>query len=112
MASPNRTPEDDLRRDIIIELTNAYYETYKNERPNDTYEQLGAFCRDLAENDVEELLAANCKAQATALLEKGPEDMTQAIHDKDKFPRLHWRARGFNNANKQWRSIIKEQGGK
>lgn len=47
---------EELRRDIVIELSNAYYETYRYERPNDSTEQLAAFCRDLAENEVDSLI--------------------------------------------------------
>lgn len=53
---PPTTEAEGLKRDIISELTNAYYETYRYERPNDTSEQLIAFCRDLASNEVDELL--------------------------------------------------------
>lgn len=73
----------ELKRDIIIELTNAYYESYRYDRPNDTYEQLGAFCRDLATNDVEELLAAEVQAARLSeleMLKKVPiQDMSKAV---------------------------------
>lgn len=57
-AQPNE-PVDELeldKRDIIAELTNAYYETYRYERPNDSTEQLTAFCRDIATNEVDNLI--------------------------------------------------------
>ena len=44
------------RRDIVAELTNAYCETYRYERPNDSVAELTAFCRDLAENEVDKML--------------------------------------------------------
>jgi hypothetical protein len=46
-----------LIRDIIAKLTNAYYGSYRYDRPNDSTEQISAFCRDLASNDVDELIA-------------------------------------------------------
>lgn len=63
----------ELKRDIVIELTNANFEAYRYDRPNDSVEQLTAFCRDIAENEVDELLELNRQQALTALLEAMPE---------------------------------------
>ncbi len=70
-----------LKNEIINELSNAYYESYRYDRPNDTYEQLGAFCRDLASNDVEEL----CKQQIRAVLLRLMEVERETSWDDTEF---------------------------
>jgi L-arabinose isomerase len=70
---------EELRRDIVSELTNAYYETYRYERPNDSTEQLIAFCRDLAENEVDELITAQTKAVLDEV-ERGLEEHKESIY--------------------------------
>ena len=57
---------DELKRDIIVELANAYFESYRSNRPNDSVEQLSAFVRDLATNDVDELLTAQDRNSSIA----------------------------------------------
>lgn len=75
--TPN-TEYDQQRREVINELTNAYFETYRYDRPNDTVEQLGAFCRDIATNEVDELIAAaEHRGLARALELVGPDEPLQ-----------------------------------
>lgn len=59
---------EELKHDIIADVSNSYYETLKNEPEyiNMTFEQLGAVCRDLATVDVNTLIAT----QNTALLKE------------------------------------------
>lgn len=63
--------KEKLERELIIELSNHYYEEYRYDRPNDSTEQLAAFARDIATNEVEELLEA---ARAEVLTELLKED--------------------------------------
>lgn len=61
-----------LWRDIVVELTNHYHETYRYDQPNDTVEQLVAFCRDIAENEVDELLTAHTNSLLAEIEEELP----------------------------------------
>jgi hypothetical protein len=127
-SQPMNTPLRDAKREIIIELSNAYFETYRYDRPNDSVEQLQvqALCRDLAENDIDELLAAHKEDIASKMPEKvEPSDKDFSLdggikptYDKDgelvdmgRPPMKHKMTRpyndGWNAYHDTFKSILK-----
>ena len=82
LGSETQLTLQEKKRELIIELSNHYYEEYRYDRPNDSTEQLAAFARDIATNEVDELLEA-CKAQALTSL-KGDKMYSAVIEETVK----------------------------
>lgn len=76
MTTPSEEELDALERDIVIDLTNAYYEHYRYDRPNDSVAELTAFAHDLATNDLDELLTAHTKATRKQVIAEARKKMS------------------------------------
>lgn len=101
-TSPKDTGLRETRRDIVIELANAYYEKYRYDRPNDTKEQLYSFCRDIAKNELDEYTKALFKAHLTKLEGKLPESKPDLRGIK------FGEYRGYNTALDDVKQIIED----
>ncbi len=105
MTTPTNKTIEELKRDIIAELTNGYYEAYKNQSPylNMKWEEMGTAMRDLATLDLEELITEATQAITQAMLDALPEKM-------EHRPGLSGVDNGWNACRLEMETAIKKMG--